>query len=204
MPNEKITNFKKPAEDCVADGSDPVANKLRRSPRMPFDHDPEKEEAKKTFKDDLTIEEAEEVDREMADVAIKNANAYNFPIKKMGNGYDVTEPREFIGKCLEDTMIRCGVKLFRGIKQDAARFIQKQMDANKIVIENRSKDPFGKPFYKKPEDMWRNGLYIFKDGELVTFISEVMMYEPDNFAIKRDPCYRVITNAKIGAKGRRV
>jgi hypothetical protein len=50
----------------------------------------------------------------------------------------------------------------------------------------------------KGEDTWKNGIYIYQDGELVAFVSSVFHDEPNPLLLRdqRDKFY-VITNAKV-------
>lgn len=178
-------DYTKPAKDCLVsnDGEKIPVNHANRAPRMPDNYDPEKEYKKADYRDHLTLDENESNDNEMAKYAVKNAKRYFFttPVKAQA----------FMGKCIQMTLIRCGLIIEPGMPAD---LVQGRMEANKIQIENRNGLYHG-------DDIWKSGLYIFKEGELVAFVSLPMQEQPSQFAIDRTPKIFVITNAVIDRKG---
>ncbi len=185
-----ITSFKKKAEDCVVGKYNPFkANRAGRAPRMPDGYDPEKVEKLSDYRDKLTLNDVADNDLEMVKDAVKNAKRYFFE--------DANQAMAFVGKCVQTTLNHCGLLILEGMK---AELVQKKMDKKKIIVENRSKKWSGQPFYTG-EDAWRNGLYIYKSGELVAFISSVSMEKPSPIAINQDLRPFVITNARVAMKG---
>ena len=174
-------NYAKPAEDCIIDGDGP--NKAGKVQRLPFDHDPEKEHAQADYRDKLTFDEVAENDEDMAKYAVKNSKRYVFSNFKTAQA--------FMGKCVQITLNRCGLMILEGMP---AEQVQKKMDKAKIQVENRA------GLYRG-EDTWRNGLYIFKAGELVAFVSVPFTQTPSPLAIDRSIKISVVTNAKVSIKG---
>ena len=95
------------------------------------------------------------------------------------------------------TLNHCGLMILEGMPVD---LVQKKMDQNKIQVENRSRDEYGQPFYKG-DQAWRNGLYIFKAGELVAFVSIPMSEKPSPLAPDQTIRPFIVTNAKVATKG---
>ena len=185
-----ITSFKKKAEDCVVGPNNPFKpNRSGREQRMPDGYDPEKVEKLSDYRDKMTFDEVAANDIEMAKDAIKNANRYFFK--------DAQQALAFVGKCVQTTLNHCGLLILENMP---AELVQKKMDKEKIIVENRTKNHFGQPFYAG-EDAWRNGLYIYKAGELVAFISSVSMEKPSPIKINQNTNPFVITNAKVAMKG---
>ncbi len=138
----------------------------------------------KTYREKMTLDEIKVNDREMQDISIKNANRYYFVTYK--------EAKNFIGGCLKTTLDRLGVTIVPNMH---AGFVDRMLKNNKVEIEERDQR-----FYKGKE-AWKQGLYIYKDGEMVTFISVIVEGKPDGALIwttDRDNAkFSVITNAKI-------
>lgn len=181
-----ITSYKKKAKDCIAPDD---AHHSGRTPRLPFGHDAKKEAQVSDYRDKLTFDEVILNDEEMAKYAVKNSEPKEFRLEEMAKMYRRV--------CVKMTLERCGVTYIKGMPPDR---YQKKMDAAKIVVENREKDPWGRPFYKG-ENAWRNGVYVFKNGELVAFISIPQEEIPSQFAINRKKRWIVHTNAKAHTKG---
>jgi hypothetical protein len=136
----------------------------------------------KTYRDDMTLGDIAVNDKEMQDVAIRNANRYFFVSMKRA--------AFFIGDCLKKTLDRLGVRILEGMHP---KFVDRMLTNHKVEVENRK--------HYEGQDAWKQGLYIYKDGELVTFISTVVEGRPDGALIwsgDRDNAkFSVITNAKI-------
>lgn len=136
----------------------------------------------KTYREDMTIDEIKVNDKEMQAVAIRNANRYFF--------VEMHQAAHFIGDCLKKTLDYLGVVI--GPKTHP-KFVDRMLKKNKVEVENRK--------HYKDQDAWKQGLYIYKDGELVTFISTIVEGKPDGALIwtgERDNAkFSVITNAKI-------
>jgi len=137
----------------------------RREPRVPDNYDAEAEAMRTDYRDDLSLDELEQNDIAMTQDAIKDAKRYVFNT--------AVAAQAFVGRCLETTLKRCGCPVFQGADKD---ILQRQMDQNKVQVENRSKAPApGYGSFYKGADAWRNGLYVYKAGELVAFISVPMV-----------------------------
>ena len=108
-------NYTKKAEDCIVE--DAPVHHSGRDPRMPLDHDPEKEDQKSDYRDKLTLDEVAENDAEMAKYAIKNSNRYFFNSPLKANA--------FIGKCVQMTLNHCGLMILEGMP---AELVQEKMD----------------------------------------------------------------------------
>jgi hypothetical protein len=125
------------------------------------------------YRDDLTLDDLAANDLEMAKYAVKNAKRYGFntPIAA----------QKFVGYCVDMTLRRCGVTVIQGMP---APVLQKNMDEEHVSIESRTRDVGGGPgsFYRG-DDAWRNGLYIFKAGELVAFVSVPMIENKHPLAV---------------------
>ena len=171
-----VYDYTENAEDLIVDGdgpSKPRPKKNHRPIRMPFGHDPEKDAELSDYRDDMTLDEVRDNDIAMAMDAIKNAKRYVFNTAQ--------QCESFRGHCMGVTMKRIGIVVAPGMD---AKFLEKKMKKEKIVIENRVKDPHGGlgSFYKG-QDAWRNGLYVYKAGELVAFISCPMIDHKHPWAV---------------------
>lgn len=114
------------------------------------------------YTDNMTLDEIKDNDLAMVEHAIKNAHRYRFTNQQ--------KAMLFIRHCMDTTLKRLGVNVSPP-KDNAARMLyartlDKEMKDKDIQIENRSK--------YRGNDLWRNGIYIFKNGELAAFISNVM------------------------------
>jgi len=138
------------------------------------------------YRDNMTLDEMGANDIEMAKDAIKKAKRYKF--------FTAIKAVHFMQRCIIDTLAYLGIK---GITPNThPKVAQRMMDSRQIVIETRTR--------YEGEDVWRNGTYIYKKGELVTFISEVMVAKSRQSpiilpgTIPGDPDkFHVITNAKV-------
>lgn len=184
-----ITSYKKKAKDCITPKD---AHHSGRVPRLPFGHDAKKEAQKSDYRDKMTFDEIKENDLAMAEDAMKNSKPHSYPSLNQAMAFRAECYRAAIRHC-------CGADIGGGMSPELA---QKMMDKAKVVPEARVKDRHGGPggFYKG-EDIWRNGVYIFKDGVLVAFISEPIIETPSQFAVDRSKKYTIHTNAKVHTKG---
>lgn len=131
------------------------------------------------YRDNMTLDEIAANDLEMTKDAIKNSKRYKF--------FDPKQAFAFTGQCMKNTLDHIGVKIVTGMH---GKMAQRIMDRNKVQIESRKK--------YQGDDQWRNGIYIYKAGELVAFISNVFKYERPSVQIAGDPDhYFVITNARV-------
>lgn len=142
------------------------------------------------YQDDMTLGEIGENDLEMTEDAIKNANKYTFDTKN--------KAMLFIKHCMDCTLKHVGIV----VNVPKSKFAQimyehtlnKQMKDAGVEIETRR--------HYKGKDIWRNGIYIQKDGVLVAFISNVLAnvkesYSKDAMKLVRSSVgYFVITNSR--------
>ena len=142
---------------------------------------------KKTYADNLTIDEIASNDLEMTKEAIKKAKKHNF-------GKDMKKAVAFIKLCLGRTLVSLGlphpqpppnVNSYEARIRHAAK-IDKAMREKQVKVEHRNK--------YRGNDMWRCGLYIYQRGELVTFISDVLTQRSTEF----DPIAQKIGREEIG------
>jgi hypothetical protein len=75
------------------------------------------------------------------------------------------------------------------MRNPSEKRVRKAMDRLGVRIEDRQN--------YNGENSWRNGLYIYKKGELVAFISSIVHDKPSPFAINRKEHWFVYTNAKL-------
>lgn len=133
----------------------------------------------KDYRDNLTLDEIADNDLEMTKDAVKNAKRYTF--------WNPQEAIRFMGRAIGDTLVYLGIENSLKMTPQMLDRIEKTY---KIKIERRNR-------YKDPET-WRNGIYIYKDGVIVAFISEVFTPKISPLAISQRPDrWYVITNAKL-------
>ena len=142
---------------------------------------------KKTYADNLTIDEIASNDLEMVKDAIKNAKKYSF-------GKDMKKAANFVRHCLARTLVSLGlphpapppnVNSYEAKVRHAAK-LDKAMREKQVKVEHRNK--------YRGNDMWRCGLYIYQRDELVTFISDVLTQRSTEF----DPIAQKIGREEIG------
>lgn len=124
----------------------------------------EEHEHKKTYADDLTLDEIRDNDIEMVRDAIKNANRYHF-------GRDMQKASLFVRDCMDRTLKRLGIKVqlpASRTKESLAEYakrLDKEMHDKQVKIETRRN--------YTGNDQWRCGVYIYQRDELVAFISDI-------------------------------
>lgn len=155
-----------------------------------------KSEHKKTFADDLTLDEIQANDLEMTKEAIKHAQKYSF-------GPDAKKAVLFVRTCVDATLKRLGLTSPQpppNCNSPAARArhaakIDAEMAEKQVRIENRNS--------YRGSDIWRCGLYIYQRDELVAFISDVLTERKTEvdavyLTVGRESVgYMVITNAVL-------
>ena len=72
-----------------------------------------------------------------------------------------TKAAEFVGQCLFARLRKLGVKVDERVDE---RFVDRMLRKCNIKVENRR--------YDEEEDKWREGIYVYKDNEIVGFISQ--------------------------------
>jgi len=96
---------------------------------------------------------------------------------------------QFIGIALFlflDKRLKIKVKPNMVANPGAHKFLDKLMRKNGVKVENRA--------YDEQEDTWRNGLYVYKNEELVAFIGHGHRTFRSHLSI--NPEYRVITTVE--------
>ncbi|MHC4417212.1 MAG: hypothetical protein ACYSU6_01355 [Planctomycetota bacterium] len=137
------------------------------------------------YRDDMTLSEMAENDAYMVEERIKGASSYFF--------ISMSQALKFVHACMKKTLDRLGVK----VRPDSEpRFVDRMLKNRKVQVEHRNK--------YKGVDGWRNGIYIYKDGELIAFISTVLKRHKEgkvDMLIPREHMeFIVITNAKKSTK----
>lgn len=129
-----------------------------------------------SYTDNLTLDELKEFDDSMVDDAIKNANKYDF------------KTIEAASKFIYDAV--CAGLKYAGVKtppnQDPIN-THYYSDDKRIRIENRDRTYSG-------TDVWRNGVYIYRDDVLVSFVSKPLAY---SHPLLPAEMITVITNAPV-------
>jgi hypothetical protein len=130
------------------------------------------------YRDNMTLEEIADNDLEMIKDAVKNCKRYRF------NSPNAAKQLHFVA--VDATLKYIGLDVMLNPSEGR---VQKSMDRLGVRIEDRQN--------YKGEASWRNGLYIYKKGELVAFISSIVHDKPSPFAINRKEHWLVYTNAKL-------
>jgi hypothetical protein len=126
--------------------------------------------------DDLTLDEAAAVDLEQTYEVIKNAKRYHFG--------DARRAISFIGACVKSVMEHLNIKEDMVLHESVLKRIERERN---IHIERRTHYGSG--------DLWRNGIYIYKDDQLLAFIGEPLREVPHPLLpFKRDFGFVVVTN----------
>lgn len=140
---------------------------------------------KEDYRDDMTLSEIAENDTYMVEETIRNADRFFF--------YSLVSAQRFVGACMKNTMDYIGVKIRPNMHE---KMVDRLLKSHKVQVEHRNK--------YQDEDAWRNGIYIYKNGELVAFISTVLERDPYgkiNVNIPHEHArYVVITNARKARK----
>lgn len=100
---------------------------------------------------DMTLEEMEQHDIENLTYLMKNGKENHFP--------NLFAARVFVRESLDGILKRCGVQCS---SEAHPAFVDKQLGDNGVKVENRT---------YQGEDMWRSGLYVYKENEIVGFVS---------------------------------
>ena len=129
-----------------------------------------------SYTDALTIDELKEFDDSMVDDAIKNAHRYEFKTVMAACG--------FVYEAVRAGLRYAGVVAPPNHDEISTHYYS---DDKRIRIENRDR-------HYKGGDAWRNGVYIYRDDVLVSFISKPLTYSHPLMPIEK---VQVITNAPI-------
>ena len=106
-----------------------------------------------TITDETTIGDLEINDRDNFTKNVeKDHKTYTFQ--------SVRSARKFMGQAVDKIMNKCGVKIKRG---GDARLIDRRLKAEGVKVEQRT--------YPPEEELYRSGLFIYKRGELMGFVS---------------------------------
>ena len=131
------------------------------------------------YRDQMTLEEVALNDREMVKDAIKNCKRYRF--------YSAKEANVFLFTTLDSTLKWLGVDFD---DRPPAHVVANRLKAAGIQIEDRTE-------YRGDHNKWRNGVYVYKNGELVAFVSKIYKEVPSKFVINQRETFNVFTNGKI-------
>jgi len=130
--------------------------------------------------DNRTLGEIKAADVENLEYIIqKQCKEHLFP-----NG---TTAAEFVSKCLFKRLRKLGVKVNGQIDE---RFVEAMLEKHNVKVENRR--------YEEEQDKWREGIYIYKDGEIVGFISQPTHVRSEGNVFLMTPQVSVKTNIKPG------
>jgi len=127
----------------------------------------------------MTLEEVGLHDSEMFNAVIKNAKRYTF--------VDPNTAIKFVSGCIGATLDYLGIGRATQLPVKVLDEIQRQKG---IVIEHRK--------HFTGEDVWKNGIYIYKKDIMVSFISDI--FAPTQNPILVNPVMEqwiVFTNARI-------
>ena len=106
-----------------------------------------------TITDETTIGDLEINDRDNFTKNVeKDHKTYTFQ--------SVRSARKFMGQAVDKIMNKCGVKIKRG---GDARLIDRRLKAEGVKVEQRT--------YPPEEELYRSGLFVYKRGELIGFVS---------------------------------
>lgn len=140
---------------------------------------------KGTWKDDRTLDEMATTDAEMLERCYKKSDHYDFKT--------VYQCQRFIAECLRATLKKFGIEI-SGAANPAA--VDAAMRTHGVKVEHRL-DYHG-------DDQWKKGLYIYKDSELVAFIShplkerkQTLVSLPGRILNPGHTPFRVYTNCKV-------
>ncbi|MBU0907489.1 MAG: hypothetical protein KKE05_05025 [Nanoarchaeota archaeon] len=139
----------------------------------------------KDFRDDLLIADLPKLDKDMLDDIVKNPIVYNF--QGMAPKMVFTEAI----LCYFENVTKAFKKLGISLPPHVLHFIlqseRPKTEFKNIEVENRTK--------YRDEESWRNGTYIFKNGELTYFIGAPDYQKPSPLSISTH--YKVKTNVRL-------
>ena len=118
----------------------------------------------------------------MVEDALKKSKAYRFR--------NQAEAYLFMKACFKKSLEDCGVFCPPKLPTEAERRIalNKLMTANNVKVERNRQVLMGE---------WFNALYIFKNGELVSFATEPKHENPSVTSTEKYPAWTVRTNVKL-------
>lgn len=94
-----------------------------------------------------------------------------------------TKAAEFVGKCLFKRLRKLGVKVDGQIDD---RFVDAMLKKHNVKVENRR--------YDQEDEKWKDGIYVYKDGEIVGFISQPRPQRSEGTVFLLSPQVSVKTN----------
>lgn len=142
-----------------------------------------------SYQDNMTLDEIASYDEDMVRDAIKNANKYRFT--------DARKALIFVGECIKNTLEFLGVKNALEMLQKNPAFLDRIQKVGNIRIERRDK--------YRGENLWRNGIYVYKDDVLATFIGEILKEVPHplmRYKSDHQFGFVVVTNARVDRTSR--
>lgn len=118
----------------------------------------------------------------MLEVALKKSKAYRFP--------DQAKAHLFMRVCFKKSLEDCGVFAPPKFKSEVERqlALQKLMTAARVKVEKNRQVLFGK---------WWNVLFVYKNGELVSFVTDPEMIKAPAMSTEKYPAYTVRTNVTL-------
>ena len=144
------------------------------------------------YQDNMMLEEITSNDDDMVRDAINNANKYRF----MKPGKAV----QFVGLCLKASMEFIG---YKNMQKVADIYEKATIAMIKHIIDpqiHQLTDEIRVEYRGNNNEIWRNGIYIYKDDVLVAFIGSIMKEVPHfllNYRADQQFGYIVVTNARI-------
>ena len=117
----------------------------------------------------------------MLEVALKKSKAYRFS--------DQAKAHLFMRVCFKKSLEDVGVfapKFKSEVERQLA--LQKLMTAARVKVEKNKQVLFGK---------WWSVLFVYKNGELVSFVTDPEMMKPPAMSTEKYSAYTVRTNVKL-------
>lgn len=118
----------------------------------------------------------------MLEVALKKSKAYRFQ--------DKAGAYLFMRVCFKKSLENCGVFCPPKFKSEVERqlALQKLITAASVKVEKNRQVLFGE---------WWNVLFVYKNGELVSFVTDPEMIKPPAMSTEKYPAYTVRTNVQL-------
>lgn len=129
---------------------------------------------------DMTLDDLKQHDVENLENVMKNCKVYDV------TGKTVLEVGLFRANHIKQAMQYAGVEYYDGMPED---LIDKAMKRANVKLENRS--------YDSEEDQWRSGLYLYKNQEIVAFVSAPLAERPSPMVLNPNPRVVIRTNIRL-------
>lgn len=118
----------------------------------------------------------------MLEVVLRESRAYRFPDQAKAHLF----MRVCFKKSLEDVGVFCPPRFKSEVERQLS--LQKLMTAAKVKVEKNRQVLF---------DKWWNVLFVYKNGELVSFVTDPEMMKPPAMSTEKYSAYTVRTNVKL-------